>query len=163
MAGNGQAHHRSGTNNPHPSTYRLRAFVLQRRRRALRGLHPPCGTLSVYRSLMIRTLCSARSCLKSGLRRDAAGPLIDIITRLIPFSFARRNASLITFSVANCDERFDFLKPAEPVQHGAKEGLREPADAAHVHRNIDRSQEPVQTAVAARTTGHKIELLIAAV
>ena len=38
------------------------------------------------------------------------------VTMLTPFALA--NASVSTFSVANCDERLDFLKPKEPTASG---------------------------------------------
>ena len=44
-----------------------------------------------------------------------AGPDMEIMTRRIPIDLAFAKASLIAFSVANCDERFDFLNPTVPV------------------------------------------------
>jgi len=95
-------------------SYLRRALVFHLRRRLLRGRHPPCGTLSDMRSLTIRRPVCSRICLKSGLRNVIAGPLIEIITRRMPTDLALANASLMAFSVANCDERFDFLKPTVP-------------------------------------------------
>ena len=55
----------------------LRALVLHRRRRDLRGRQPPCGTLSFMRIFMMRSPVSSRIFLKSGLRIEMAGPVSE--------------------------------------------------------------------------------------